>query len=143
MKRSLTIVIALAFLASGLIRLGVSALMIGQAQGWWLFDGEAVEALAETQAFVANAKVNLIGFSVPAYFAYIGVMGLVVCAGAIGAILRRRWGLAWLAAYIAMHGALFVNFWTINPKIGFVLLAAAALAVLAWANGEPRKQPAA
>ena len=41
MKRKLAVLVCLIFLASGLIRIGVSALMIGQAQGWWHFDGEA------------------------------------------------------------------------------------------------------
>ncbi|WP_421993070.1 hypothetical protein [Qipengyuania sp.] len=138
MKRAIAILVALVFLASGLIRIGVSGLMIGEAAGWWSFGGEAAEALAGTRAFLAEAPMNLLGFSVPAYFAYIGAMGLVVSVGAVGALLRRRWGLTWLAAYTAMHGALFVNFWTINPKIWLVALSAAAIGVLWWANGEGR-----
>ena len=84
MKRAIAILVALVFLASGLIRIGVSGLMIGEAAGWWSFGGEAAEALAGTRAFLAEAPMNLLGFSVPAYFAYIGAMGLVVSVGAVG-----------------------------------------------------------
>lgn len=138
MKRYLAILVVLVFFASGLIRIGVSGLMIGQAADWWNFGGEAVEALADTRAFIGSAEVNLVGFSVPAYFAYIGAMGLVVSIGAIGALLRRSWGVGWLAAYTAMHAALFVNFWTVNPKLWLVLLAVAGIGVIRWGNSGSR-----
>ena len=48
MKRKLAIVICCVLLASGLIRIGVGGMMIGQAAGWWALDGEAAEALANT-----------------------------------------------------------------------------------------------
>ena len=63
-------------------------------------------------------------------------MGLVVSIGAIGALLRRSWGLIWLIAYTAMHGALFVNFWTVNPKLWLVALAATGIGVIWWGNSE-------
>jgi len=135
MKRRLAIFICLIFLASGLIRIGVSLMMIGQVQGWWFFDGEAVEALADTQRFIAERDVNLVGFTPLFYFAYIMFMGVTISLGAIGQIWRKRWGLVLIVIYLLSHGALFVNFATINPKIFLWGLSVLVTALLIWANG--------
>jgi hypothetical protein len=134
MKRKLAIVICLIFLASGIIRIGVSALMIGQAMGWWIFDGEAVEALADTQRFIAEADINLVGFTPLTYFAFIMVMGLTISGGAIGQLWRRRWGLTLIALYLLSHAALFINFMTVNPKIFLWGLSVVMAGVLVWAS---------
>jgi hypothetical protein len=134
MKRKLAIVICLIFLASGIIRIGVSALMIGQAMGWWIFDGEAVEALADTQRFIAEADINLVGFTPLTYFAFIMVMGLTISVGAIGQLWRRRWGLTLIALYLLSHAALFINFMTVNPKIFIWGLSVVMAGVLVWAS---------
>jgi hypothetical protein len=134
MKRKLAIVICLIFLASGIIRIGVSALMIGQAMGWWIFDGEAVEALADTQRFIAEADINLVGFTPLTYFAFIMVMGLTISVGAIGQLWRRRWGLTLIALYLLSHAALFINFMTVNPKIFLWGLSVVMAGVLVWAS---------
>ena len=81
MKRTITIALCLIFLASGLIRIGVSALMIGQAQGWWHFDGEAALALADTRRFIAASAVNLAGFNALSYFGYIAAPARSACCG--------------------------------------------------------------
>ncbi|MEH6700738.1 hypothetical protein [Parasphingorhabdus sp.] len=134
MKRKLAIVICLIFLASGIIRIGVSALMIGQAMGWWIFDGEAVEALADTQRFIAEADINLVGFTPLTYFAFIMVMGLTISGGAVGQLWRRRWGLTLIALYLLSHAALFINFMTVNPKIFLWGLSVVMAGVLVWAS---------
>lgn len=56
MKRKLAIGICLAFLASGLIRVGVSVLMMGQAAGWWAYGGEATEALSDTERLLPSER---------------------------------------------------------------------------------------
>lgn len=134
MKRKIAITICLLFLASGLIRVGVSGLMIGEASGWWSFGGEATAALADTRRFIAEADINLAGFTPLSYFAYIGLMGVAISLGAIGQLWRRRWGLALIGVYLLSHAALFVNFMTVNPKIFLWALTVAMAGVLAWAN---------
>ena len=134
MKRALAISICLIFLLSGLLRIGVSVLMIGQAMQWWAFDGEAVEALADTRRFIGEHEHNFVGFTPIGYFAYIMFMGVTISAGAIGQIWRKQWGMSLIILYIASHAALFVNFMTVNPKIGYVGLAIIAALILKWAN---------
>ncbi|GAA4643022.1 hypothetical protein GCM10023115_09820 [Pontixanthobacter gangjinensis] len=132
--RPLAIIICLLFLASGLVRIGVSILMIGQASGWWMFAGEAVEALSGTQRFIAEAPLNLVGFTPLTYFGFIAFMGVTISLGALGQIWRKRWGLVLIGIYLLSHGFLFANFGTVNPKILLLALAAAMAGVLAWAN---------
>jgi len=45
MKRTMAIVICVIFPASGLIRIGVGGILIGQSAGWRALGGEAEEAL--------------------------------------------------------------------------------------------------
>ncbi|MEQ8744170.1 hypothetical protein [Parasphingorhabdus sp.] len=137
MKRKLAILLCLIFLASGLVRIGVSLLMIGQASGWWSFGGEAVEALADTRSFIAEREVNLVGFTPLAYFGFILFMGVTIGLGALGQLWRRRWGLGLIGLYLLSHAALFVNFWTVNPKIFLWALTVVMAGLLVWANREP------
>ncbi|WP_109356155.1 hypothetical protein [Sphingorhabdus sp. EL138] len=137
MRRKLAILICLLFLASGLIRIGVGGMMIGQAAGWWSFDGEAVEALAETRLFIAGQEANLVGFTPISYFAFILFMGVTISLGAIGQIWRKQWGLVLIGIYLLSHGALFVNFMTVNPKIFLWGLSVLMTAILVWANRPP------
>ena len=134
MKRKIAIAICLVFLASGLARIGGSLLVIGNAQGWWAIGGEAVEALADTRRFLAEAETNLLGFTPLGYLGFIGLMGITISLGAIGQIMRKRWGMALICIYLLSHAALFVNFWTVNYKIAFLALAIILTVVLAWAN---------
>lgn len=140
MKRKLAITICLVFLASGLIRIGVSLLMIGQALGWWAFGGEATEALAETQRFIAEREYNLVGFTPLSYFGFIMFMGITISLGAIGQMWRKHWGLVLIGIYLLSHGALFINFMTVNPKIFLWGLSVVAAMVLVWANREAPPQ---
>ena len=138
MKRKLAIVISLLFLVSGLIRIGVGGMMIGQATGWWTLDGEASQALKDTHRFISEQKINLVGFTPISYFAYILFMGLTISLGAIGQIWRKDWGLILICVYLLSHGWLFVNFMTVNPKIALLILATLLTVVLYWANLPPK-----
>ena len=62
-------------------------------------------------------------------------MGVTISLGALGQLWRRPWGLALIGLYLLSHAALFVNFWTVNPKIGLWALTVAMAGLLAWANG--------
>jgi hypothetical protein len=137
MKRKLAIIICLIFLASGLIRIGVGGMMMGQAAGWWAFSGEAAEALAETRRFIAERETNLVGFTPLGYFGFILFMGLTVSVGAIGQLWRRQWGLVLIGVYLLSHAALFVNFMTVNPKMFLWGLTVVMAGVLVWANRAP------
>ena len=141
MKRKLAILICLGFIVSGLIRIGVGTMMMGQAVGWWAFDGEAATAFADTQVFIAEREANLVGFTPLSYFGYILFMGLTISLGAIGQLWRKQWGLALIGVYLLSHAALFVNFQTVNPKVALLGLAVALTLVLAWANREPEPAP--
>ena len=134
MKRKLAIVICCVLLVSGLIRIGVGGMMIGQAAGWWTFDGEAAESLADTQRFLSEQKSNIVGFTPIAYFAFILFMGFTISLGAIGQIWRKQWGLVLIGTYLLSHGVLFVNFMTVNPKIALLGLAILLTVILVWAN---------
>jgi hypothetical protein len=49
-------------------------------------------------------------------------MGVLLSAGAAGALARNQWGYNTLGVYLLMHAALFVNFQEINPKLIGLLL---------------------
>lgn len=93
---------------------------------------ELADVVSETGQFIdARADRQLLPFSVPAYFSFIMAMGFMLAGGAIGVILRKRWGHILLGIYLAMHAALFVNFQEINPKlIGLAVTAAMLLALI-------------
>lgn len=108
--------------------------MMGQTAGCWALEGEATDALAETQRFIAQADANLVGFTPMTYFGFIVFMGVAIGLGAIGQYWRKPWGLALIGVYLLSHGFLFLNFMTVNPKILLLVLAAALTGVLWWAN---------
>ena len=138
MKRKLAIVICCLLLASGLIRIGVSGLMIGQTAGWWTMEGEAAGSLADTQRFISEQKSNIVGFTPISYFGFILFMGLTISLGAIGQLWRKQWGLVLIGIYLISHGALFVNFMTVNPKLAYLGLAILLTVILVWANRLPK-----
>ena len=140
MKRKLAIVICCVLLASGLIRIGVGGLLIGQAADWWTLDGEAALAVSETQRFIGERDSNIVGFTTVSYFAFILFMGLTISLGAIGQIRQKQWGLVLIIIYLLSHGSLFVNFMTVNPKIVLLGLASLLTVILVWANGPPKPE---
>ena len=137
MKRALAVVICLIFLTSGLIRIFAGGGMFGMEAGWWSPGGEFAEAMTDTHRFFGEQATNLIGFTPLTYFGYIVFMGLTISLGAIGQFWRKQWGLVLIGIYLLSHGALFVNFMEINPKILLWGLSVVATAILAWANREP------
>lgn len=143
MKRKLAIAICGIFLVTGLIRVGVGAIVISQLTGWLQLGGEAALAVAETQQFIGEASTNLVGFTPFSYFAFLLFMGVIVSAGAIGQMWRKSWGLALIGIYLCCHAFLFLKFMTINPKIGLLALALLLALILAWANKDsaPRPEP--
>lgn len=143
MKRKLALAICGIFLLTGLIRVGVGAIVISQLTGWWQLGGEAAVAVSETRQFIGEASTNLVGFTPFSYFAFLFLMGLIVSAGAIGQMRRKSWGLALIGAYLCCHAFLFLNFMTINPKVGLLALALLLAFILAWANKDkaPRSEP--
>lgn len=134
MKRVVALTICTVFLLSGLIRIGVGGLMMGQAAGSWTVDGEAAQALTETKRFISERDANFAGFTPITYFGFIVFMGFAISLGAIGQFRRKRWGLYFIFLYLLCHAFLFVNFMTINPKLLFLVLALALTGVLWWAN---------
>lgn len=130
--RGLSLLICLGFLAFGLIRVGVGFALIGATQDWWHFEDLAL-AVSDTRDFLAEANGRaLLPFSVPGYFAYIVAMGVVLSLGAWRTIRRLKFGLWLITIYLAMHGALFANFLTINPKIAYLAVGIALVMFLAW-----------
>jgi hypothetical protein len=65
-------------------------------------------------------------------------MGILLTTGAIGTIIRRKWGFILLWIYFANHAALFINYQEINPKIFVLALQVVLLFVLIYLR--PSKQ---
>ena len=139
--RYIAIAISLIFLVTGLIRAGVSVIVISELTGWWQLGGEAAVAVAETKQFIADASTNLVGFTPLTYFVFLLLMGVVVSIGAIGQLWRKTWGLYLIGLYVCCHAFLFVNFMTVNPKVGLVALALLLALFLAWANRSDEVKP--
>ena len=124
-------VIALAF---GLIRMSVSLLLTLQAVG--AFDILAFrEPVLEVQQFLNDQNGRaLIPLSAFSYLAMIALMGLCLVVGAILSWRRKPWGYGILSVYLFAHAGLFVNFQTINPKIGILIVGIILLVILMISN---------
>lgn len=122
MRTKIGLLIALCFLAYGLIRIGVGSALLAQAQGLIAFD-DLAKAVGDVKTFIdARIDKQIVAFSVSGYFIYIFIMGVILVAGAIGTLFYKRWGTLLLVVYLTLHGALFVDFQEINPKIiGFII----------------------
>lgn len=138
MKRVIVVAICIVFFISGLIRIGVGGLMIGQTAGYWDLEGEASVAVVEVEQFIAERDTNLAGFNTMSYFGFILFMGITIALGAIGQLWRKTWGLSLICLYLLSHAFLFVNFMTINPKLVLLVLASVLTGVLWWANAGER-----
>lgn len=132
--RIFAVLLALGFLAFGLVRLGVGGAMLGAELGWWAAVGEMAEALDETRAFLALHEAQaFMAWSVAFYFGLIVVMGVILASGAaLYLAARRKAGLVLIAIYLALHGAMFLNYQVVNPKIGLLALTIAAWAIMWW-----------
>lgn len=132
--RIIAVIICLAALGFGLVRIGVGAAMFGMEAGWWVLGGEFAEVLPEARAFMAEHEAQAIfPWSVSFYFGLIMAMGLFLSAGAIQ-YLRGRYhsGLMLMAAYLAMHGGMFLNYQLINPKIWLFAGTVGLWIILLW-----------
>ena len=130
MKAKIGLLISIIFLGYGLIRIGVGGALLAQTLEVLNFS-DLAEAALEVKEFIdARAGEQIIPFTPIGYFTYILVMGLLLSIGAVGTIVRKRWGFILLWAYIGTHAALFINFQEINPKIIVLVLQVILLVVL-------------
>ncbi len=132
MKNKIGLLIAILLLGYGIIRIGVGGALLAQTLKIVNFS-ELSEATLEVKQFIdIRANKQIIPFTLTGYFAYILVMGILLTTGAIGAIVRRKWGFILLWIYLANHAALFINYQEINPKIFVLVLQVVLLFVLIY-----------
>lgn len=134
MLRTLSVIICIAALLFGLVRLGVGGAMFGMEAGWWTLGGEFAEVLPEARAFMAKHEAQAImPWSLSFYFGLIAVMGVVLIVGAVQYLRGRLTsGLTLMALYLAMHGGMFFNYQLINPKIMIFAVTVLLWLVLWW-----------
>ena len=132
MHRIIAIVIGIAFLAYGLLRIGVGSAMLGYELG--VFDIDALQGPIEEVGEFLDKKADkqLIPVTVGGYVGYIALMGLTLSIGAIGSLTNKRFGLPFIATFLLMYAALFINFQTINPKIVHLAVASVLFLLLLW-----------
>ena len=119
-KNKIGLFIAILLLGYGIIRIGVGAALLAQTFEI-VSSSDLAEASLKVKQFIdIRADKQIIPFTLTGYFSYILVMGILLTAGAIGAISRRKSGFILLWIYLANHAALFINFQEINRKL-FVL----------------------
>lgn len=136
MRRKFALIVCALFPLAGLIRLGLSLVVICQFNGWWQFGGEAQVVVADTQRFIADAKTDLTELTPLSYFAFLMVMGAILSVGAIGQMRCKSWAFALIGLYLCCHAFLFLNFMTINPKVGLLVVALVLALFHAWANAD-------
>ena len=138
MKNKLGILITILLLGYGLTRIGVGGAMLAQTLEI-VNSSDLTEAITEVKEFIdVRASDQIIPFSLTGYFTYILIMGILLSTGAIGIIVRRRWGFIILWIYNALHALLFINFQEINPKLIVLALQVILLFVLIYLR--PSKQ---
>ena len=132
MYRIIAVVIGIAFLAYGLLRIGVGSAMLGHELG--VFDIDALQGPIEEVGEFLDKKADkqLIPVTVGGYVGYIALMGLTLSIGAIGSLTNKRFGLPFIATFLLMYTALFINFQTINPKIVHLAVASVLFLLLLW-----------
>ncbi len=114
MRHKIGLILTLALLGYGLIRIGVGGLLLAQHLAW-INVPELADALADMKVFFdARADRQLLPFNMAVYNGYIFAMGLVLTAGAAGVMCYQRRGFILLAVYLMMHAALFVNYQEFN-----------------------------
>lgn len=132
LAKALYYVIAVGFLGFGLIRLSVASTALAQVAGWVNFEDIGL-AISDVERFMSeHADQSLYTFGVVDYFAYIAAMGIVLIAGAMGALRLKLGGLKLIGIYLVMHAALFVNAMVINPKVFLLGFTVAMLGLLTW-----------
>ena len=137
MKNKIGLLIAILLLGYGIIRIGVGGALLAQILEIVNFS-ELAEATLEVKQFIdVRANEQIIPFTLAGYYSYILVMGILLTIGAVGTILRRKWGFIFLWIYLANHAALFINFQEINPKL--IVLAAQVVLLLVLIYIRPSK----
>ena len=117
MKNKLGLLILCAGFGFGIVRLLVGAAILAQLGGLLALPALA-EGINDVTVFMAErADRQLLPLPVPAFFAYIAIMGGLLMAGATGVFFRRQWGFFSLYGYLALHAALFINYLEVNPKL--------------------------
>jgi hypothetical protein len=121
-KNIVGLLIALLLLGYGLVRVGVGGALL--AQSFNILDfAELSKAIAEVREFIeARSDKQIIPFTLGGYFTYIVTMGILLSIGSFGTLIRKKWGFVFLTIYILFHGALFINFKEINPKITVLVI---------------------
>lgn len=109
--------IASGFLLYGGFRLFGAVPAVTQLLGWSDTDigRSIVDALMP--AFPAMSQRAFIPLSMAAYLSWSGIMGLVLTAGALLALFKRRVGYWLMASYFALFAVMFVNYLAFNMKI--------------------------
>ena len=112
--------------------IGVGSAMLGHEVG--IFDIAALqEPIKEVGEFLEKkADQQIIPVTVRGYVGYIAFMGLTLSIGAIGSLTNKRFGLPFIATFLLLYAALFINFQTINPKIFHLAVAAVLFLLLFW-----------
>ena len=129
-----TTIIGLVFLVFGIIRLGVSTLLLLHLYDMVEFS-ELREAIVEVSNFLSdNNKISIISFSPLGYLSYLWLMGALLIIGAIGCLKRNRLATLAISLFLLLYVLLFVNFQTINPKIIHLFVCAALFSVYIWLN---------
>ena len=128
-KNKIGLFIAILLLGYGIIRIGVGAALLAQTFEI-VSSSDLAEASLKVKQFIdIRADKQIIPFTLTGYFSYILLMGILLTTGAIGGIIRRKWGFILLWIYLANHAALFINFQEINRKL-FVLALQVVLLLL-------------
>ncbi len=127
MKKSVGFGLAILLLGYGLMRIGVGGALLAQLSGILNFPDLSEAVLEVTQFIDTRSDRQILHFTSIGYLMYIVSMGILLVSGAVGVIIRERWGFVLLWIYVSMHGLLFINFQEINPKI--IVLVAQALFV--------------
>jgi len=131
-KNKIGLLIAILLLGYGIIRIGVGVALLAQAFEI-VSSSDLAEATLNVKQFIdIRADKQIIPFTLAGYFTYILVMGILLATGAIGAIVRRKWGFILLWIYLANHAALFINYQEINPKLFVLALQLVLLFVLIY-----------
>lgn len=117
MRKWTAIAIAFCFGLYASARLMGGGLMLMQIMG--LSDSVLVKSAIQKveEALPVMNETAFIPFSVPMYFAFSVLLGLVLIAGALGVAFRQWWGIWPIFLYYLLFGLSFLNFQIVNEKL--------------------------
>ena len=131
-KKYLLFTIASVFLIYGLIRLGVSSLLLLQLNDV-LQIAALEEGLNEVAVFMAKTQDKaLLPISSVGYLSYLFVMAVLLVVGALAMYLERDLSRYCLVVFLVGYVALFVNFQTVNPKVIHLIICSVLFGVSHW-----------